>query len=211
MKNIYIAAADNLSRLKAYEFAEENGFDIVGQSAYVDDASAEISESNIDAVICSHKLFDGEAKELYNKLPEYIKNRCDFLVIAPVKNGTYKLKRMPYGKLRQTDSIIDTALDYVGMPKTIDGYSLYKEALDIILSTPDSLLNITQKIYKVLAKTHNANSKSVEYNMRTARDNILRYSDPEAIAEVFGDIPYKQTPSVSICLSKLADYIKKTR
>ncbi len=210
-KNIYIAAADNLSKTKAYEYADEFGFEIVGESGYVDDASDEICTGNVNTVICSQRLFDGDARQLYHKLPQHIKDVCCFCIISPVTNGSYKLKRLSHNQLHQNYSVIDTALNYVEIPKSIKGYTLFKEALEIALSTPDALLDISHKIYAPIAKAHNTDINNIEYNMRTAKKHSLLHCNPDIISEVFGDFADDKSLTLSIYLSKLSDYILKSR
>lgn len=208
-KNIYIAAADNLSKVKAYEFAEEQGYNVVGESGYIDDASDEISKGGVDTVICSQRLFDGGIRQLYNKLPCHLRDRCDFLIVSPVKNGTYRLKKLNTGELHKKSSAIDDVLDYVSVPKTVMARTLFKDALSIIMSSPDSVCDITHKVYGTLAKIHGGNAKSIEFNMRSAKDSSLTRCKFDVIEEVFGELNDKNTLPLNLYLSKLSDYITK--
>ena len=209
-KKIYIAVADNLSKAKAYEYAQELGYHVVGDSGYLDDASSEICKGDVDMVICSGRLFDGKPKELIDKLPHHVRDGCDFLIISPIKNGTYRFKKLSTGKLRSKYDAVDNLLDYVRMPKTKNAYTLFKDALSIILSSPDSVCNITHSVYGALAEIHGANAKNIEYNMRSAKDRSLTRCSPDVIAEVFGELNDENSLELSLYLSKLADYLLKS-
>lgn len=210
-KNIYIVAANNLSRLKAYEFANENGFEVVGQSGYIKDAAIEIVGGDVDTIICAPTLLDGKAKQLYSQLPNHIKNKCNFFVITPGQSNPYKLKKLSYCEYRQKDDRIESALNYLSMPKHLMGYDLFIDALNIALSTPDALSNLTRKIYSTLAKTHNTNTDNVEYNLRNAKDHSLNRCNPDIINEIFGEFPVDKPPTVADYLSKLTYYISHNK
>ena len=207
-KNLFIAVADNLSKIKAYEFADEFELDIVGESGYVDDASKEITDTNARTILCSQKLFDGDAKMLYHKLPTYIKNECDFFVISPTKNETIKLNRQSHTILHRKISIIEEALNKVAISKNLKGYSYFLQALEIILSTPTALFDITHNIYSPVAISHNTDIQNVEYDMRTAMNSSLIRCNPDILSEVFSNIIKL---SIGIYLSKLSDYIIKSQ
>ncbi len=206
-KRAYIAVSDNLSKAKAYEYAREFGLEIVGQSGYLDDAANELADCDVDTIICSQKLYDGEAKQLYYKLPKVLKKQCKFYIISPSKNSTYRLRRVNKDALGSKYDIINATLDYVKITKNLKGYSLFKDALDITLSNPDALFDVTQKVYSHLAVIHSTNIRNVEYNMRTAKKHSLLCCNPDIISEVFGDYPDEKSLSLSEFLSILTTYI----
>ena len=203
----YIAVSDNLSRVKAYEFAKELGLEIVGQSGYVDDAAHELADCDIDTIICSQKLYDGEAKQLYHKLPKAVKNQCKFYVISPSKNRTLRLSQISHSAIVSKYDVIQKTLDYVAIPKNLKAYNLFKDALDITLSNPDALFDITKKVYSHLATIHNTDVRNIECNMRTAKKHSLLHCNPDIVNEVFGDFPDGESPSLSVYLSMLTTYI----
>jgi len=207
---VYLAVADNLSKLKAYEYADELGLEIAGQSGYIDDATDEISAGGIDSVICSQKLLDGQPRQLFDKLPSHLKRKCDFYVVTPINSATYKLKKASFGTLCASRDKVAKMLDYLKMPQHLDGRVLFEDALQITLASPNALSNMMREVYRPIAKIHGITVDSVEFNMRTARDTSLLRCDPDIVYEIFGNYPDGRAPSVSMCLSMLTSYIIKT-
>ena len=210
-KNIFIAVADNLSKTKAYEYAEDYGFTVVGESAYINDASECICKENVDLVICSHKLIDGNAKDLYNNLPQHIKDSCKTSVITPLENGSYTLKQIPHSVLYHKYSVVESVLEYVSLSSHNKGYPLIKAALEIILSTPDALFEITRKIIVPIANAYDTSTNNVEFDMRFAKDQSLINCSADVMEAVFGQFCDSKSISLGVYLSKLYEYILKTR
>lgn len=209
---VYLAVADNFSKIKAYEYAKENDFEIVGQSGYIEQASEEINNSEIDAVICSEKLLDGNSKQLFNKLSEHFAfNKRAFYIVSAINSKTFRIKQISSDELHVKYTDIDEILNYVGISLNLKGYPLFKDALEIALSQPDSLFEMTNKIYKRVAEMHGVSKDSVEYNMRTIRDHSINFGKPEIIYEIFGGQPDGKMPSLGEYLSMLTSYVLRTK
>jgi len=207
----YLAVADNMSRVRAHEYAQEHDFEIVGQSGYVDEASAQIAQQNVDVVIFSQKLIDGDIKSLFSSLPSNIRSKCSFYMVCPIGCKAFKLKQIsPSGVYTKRDAV-ESVLDYMNIPKARKGYPLLKQALDIAISSPDALFEITEKVYKRIAVTNNIPSNIVEYNMRSVKDYSMLHCKPDVIYEIFGDYPNGEKPSLSVYLSMLSAYILRTK
>ncbi len=210
-RQIYIAAADNMSKSKAYEYAKEFDFEIAGESGYIYDSVYDICENNIGTVVCSGNLFDGNAKDLHSLLVQQ-KQDVDVIVITQTQNKTFNLKQLDkrFLKSRQQTEYIERTLQKIGMPGHIKGYTLFKEALMITLVAPHALNSITGSVYKKLAESQNTNIRNVEFNMRKARDSSILNCDLETYYDIFGKTNVEKAPTVAEYLSSLTAYILRS-
>ncbi len=211
-RKIYIAAADNLSKLKAYEYAKDFDFEITGESGYVFECVRDVCDNDTDTVICSQKLFDGNAKTLYSMLVKNQKPNVNVLVMTHTQNKTLCIKRLDKKFLHRTgkNNAIDSTLSMINMPSTLKGYQLFKSALTITLMAPNTLCDITHSVYEQVAKSHNVDIKNVEYNMRTAKNHSMLHCQLQTYHEIFGISDDAKQPTLGEFLSSLTAYIIRT-
>ena len=80
----------------------------------------------------------------------------------------------------------------------------------VLIHYDDTLIDrVTKRLYPKIAEFYpNANWKSVERNLRLARDAIMEQGDPERLEEVIG-FPLRRSLSVGDMLDAVDFYLQK--
>ncbi len=81
---------------------------------------------------------------------------------------------------------LDCLLQSLGITPHYLGYCYLKEAVLMAAEDPDRIRHIRRQIYLPIAIRHQVSLESVEKNLRTVRDVVLKHYDPEAFARLLG-------------------------
>ncbi|MCI9592003.1 MAG: hypothetical protein HFI26_11265 [Lachnospiraceae bacterium] len=103
---------------------------------------------------------------------------------------------------------IQTVLHSVGIFQHYYGYNYFQDAVFLALEKPERLQSIRKEIYFPVAKKHRTTITSVEKNLRTVRDALIKNGGLETLENLTGcPLPCgkKLYPKDLICI--FADYL----
>ena len=135
---------------------------------------------------------------------ENIKSRIRDVIA--MKRG---VKSTPITKTRQTtlDEKISSVFISIGIPAHIKGYHFLREAVKMVVESPDSINRITKELYPTVARRCGGNPLQVERTIRAAIHSAWDNRDESAWNQVFhtdGPIP---RPTNSAMISLLAEQL----
>ncbi len=114
---------------------------------------------------------------------ENIKSRIRDVIA--MKRG---IKSTPITKTRQTtlDEKISSVFISIGIPAHIKGYHFLREAVKMVVESPDSINRITKELYPGIAKTFSTSPSKVERAIRHAIEVAWTRGRIENINQIFG-------------------------
>ena len=84
------------------------------------------------------------------------------------------------------DSRISVALKRLGIPMSIKGYKLLREALMVVCTDSAKMRPLNRNVYMPLAQKYGSTVKCVERNIRHAIETAATRGDTDAFYEYFG-------------------------
>lgn len=105
--------------------------------------------------------------------------------VAAMKRG---IKSTPLPKSRQStlDEKISSVFISIGIPAHIKGYHFLREAVKMVVESPDSINRITKELYPGIAKTFSTSPSKVERAIRHAIEVAWTRGRIENINQIFG-------------------------
>ena len=116
-------------------------------------------------------------------------------------------------RARTEDVVADILID-IGVPANGQGYPMLVEAVMYLINDPESINQVTQKLYSHVAEKCSTNWRAAERNMRHCIERAMERCNPDTIFQYFGNSihPGKGGPSLSEFLARIADIARrKTR
>lgn len=110
------------------------------------------------------------------------------------------------------DSVQDI-LNEIGVPLHVPGGPYLREAICIVVNNPDVIDAIDEKLYPQVAKVFQTNPPRIGRQIQHAIEIACDRGDLEILQRFFGTTVTgaKSKPSNSVFITRIAEYINKTR
>lgn len=86
------------------------------------------------------------------------------------------------------DTAAYRALKTLGVPASLIGYGYLKDAIVMVHNSPETLRQMTKKLYPSIAAENNTTASRVERAIRHAIEYAYSNTDPSIIREYFGNV-----------------------
>ncbi|MEG0251255.1 MAG: sporulation initiation factor Spo0A C-terminal domain-containing protein [Christensenellaceae bacterium] len=151
----------------------------------LEDDIVKIVLTSMNQEIIIKKAFELKANYLFVK--PYIKEIfvARILEVADFKDSRSKVS-MDSNNQQFLLNQISVSLKRLGIPVSIKGYKMVRDALMILCGDFSKIDSINDNVYLQIAKKYNTTSQCVERNIRHAIETAATRGDPEAFIDYFG-------------------------